>query len=379
MRALDAQLNAQRQQAEQFQMQQQLARDRMAQEGQFRQADDARLDAAAAPQQAYVDQYAQMNPAPTQMQVPNPFNLMGPRGALGTGEFVAGEQVDPAWQAQANAFAGAPAAVQRDILDNQARLLQQQQLGDYRDRSLGIREQGQQGLMQRHSERLDETKRRNLTTEGLAAARLEQQSAAEQAKRDGYAALARVLAREDPELAAEYALMAEKGVSPLGVAQHGLSAQRESRVAAGPPPSASTRRVSEMSNRQLLDATLDPNTKQELSIDATIELRNRMRELPSADVFEIWKAAPAKSALREDAEDELTGRGHAIENPWIGGPKLIGEGRPPQPKSASDEQVVPGKAPAADGPARINSDDEYNALPSGALFIGPDGVTRRKP
>lgn len=31
------------------------------------------------------------------------------------------------------------------------------------------------------------------------------------------------------------------------------------------------------------------------------------------------------------------------------------------------------------GPARINNDAEYEALPSGATFIGPDGKTRRKP
>lgn len=32
------------------------------------------------------------------------------------------------------------------------------------------------------------------------------------------------------------------------------------------------------------------------------------------------------------------------------------------------------------GPAtRITSDDEYDALPSGSLYVGPDGVTRRKP
>ena len=31
------------------------------------------------------------------------------------------------------------------------------------------------------------------------------------------------------------------------------------------------------------------------------------------------------------------------------------------------------------GPPRINSDAEYNALPSGTIFIGPDGKQRRKP
>lgn len=31
------------------------------------------------------------------------------------------------------------------------------------------------------------------------------------------------------------------------------------------------------------------------------------------------------------------------------------------------------------GPKKIASDDEYDALPSGAIFVGPDGVERRKP
>lgn len=35
--------------------------------------------------------------------------------------------------------------------------------------------------------------------------------------------------------------------------------------------------------------------------------------------------------------------------------------------------------PAAQGPVRINSDEEFYRLPSGAVFIGPDGVERRKP
>ena len=30
-------------------------------------------------------------------------------------------------------------------------------------------------------------------------------------------------------------------------------------------------------------------------------------------------------------------------------------------------------------PAKISSDEEYNALPAGATFVGPDGVTRTKP
>lgn len=38
----------------------------------------------------------------------------------------------------------------------------------------------------------------------------------------------------------------------------------------------------------------------------------------------------------------------------------------------------PGVKPQG-GPAQVKNDADYNALPSGAMFIGPDGKTRRKP
>lgn len=50
-------------------------------------------------------------------------------------------------------------------------------------------------------------------------------------------------------------------------------------------------------------------------------------------------------------------------------------------KKALFNQIVnSGKAPAkASAPPTVKSDSEYNALPSGATFISPDGKTRRKP
>jgi hypothetical protein len=47
----------------------------------------------------------------------------------------------------------------------------------------------------------------------------------------------------------------------------------------------------------------------------------------------------------------------------------------------SENPVVVGRGGAANvgGAARVNSDAEYNALPSGSTFVGPDGKTRRKP
>lgn len=41
--------------------------------------------------------------------------------------------------------------------------------------------------------------------------------------------------------------------------------------------------------------------------------------------------------------------------------------------------VAPPQATAPSGPAVIKSDDEFNALPSGSIFVGPDGKQRRKP
>jgi len=43
------------------------------------------------------------------------------------------------------------------------------------------------------------------------------------------------------------------------------------------------------------------------------------------------------------------------------------------------QQAAGAPTPGAPSPVRVNNDTEFNALPSGAMFIGPDNVTRRKP
>jgi hypothetical protein len=51
--------------------------------------------------------------------------------------------------------------------------------------------------------------------------------------------------------------------------------------------------------------------------------------------------------------------------------------------TSSEEPMQPAAQPAGQAmqqaPVSIGSDQEFDALPSGALFVGPDGVTRRKP
>ncbi len=49
------------------------------------------------------------------------------------------------------------------------------------------------------------------------------------------------------------------------------------------------------------------------------------------------------------------------------------------PKYVVGEFGVPQQAQPQAGPATINSDAEYDALPSNTVFTGPDGVQRRKP
>ena len=54
--------------------------------------------------------------------------------------------------------------------------------------------------------------------------------------------------------------------------------------------------------------------------------------------------------------------------------------QPSGPAAAPASAAGPASSAAAPGaPIKIQNDDDYNKLPSGAMFIGPDGHTRRKP
>lgn len=49
------------------------------------------------------------------------------------------------------------------------------------------------------------------------------------------------------------------------------------------------------------------------------------------------------------------------------------------PRQALRDAAAKAGAPATAAPVRVANDADFNALPKGALYIGPDGVTRRKP
>jgi hypothetical protein len=347
--ALAQQLQAQQQQQAQFEATQGLQRERMAQDARFRQADDDRMAAQRAPQPAYVDQYLQGNPQQMQTQVPNVFSLLGNRGALGTGEQVFRERVDPQWQSQMQNFATASADVQRDILGNIARQRQAEAMGQYRNESLDNRREWQQGVQGRFERRQGETERRNQTTEEMAAQRLQMSQAEREAKAEGYRAMARLLSKQDPESAAEFAMMAEGMVNPLPAAQFGLASEREARIAKGPPPNASAQRVADMLPEQLLAVAADPNAKLEFRIDAERELIRRMPEADEEDL--LATASNSTPTLVSAAEAELAKRGFAVKRPWhgVGSPTL----KKIEPKSAKEEPLVPGRAAPAPGGKRL--------------------------
>ena len=52
--------------------------------------------------------------------------------------------------------------------------------------------------------------------------------------------------------------------------------------------------------------------------------------------------------------------------------------RLPVPRKHTPAAFSPSAAPAA-APVKITGDADYDKLPSGSLFIGPDGQQRRKP
>jgi hypothetical protein len=54
------------------------------------------------------------------------------------------------------------------------------------------------------------------------------------------------------------------------------------------------------------------------------------------------------------------------------------QGYKPNPVSTAGGMRPAPAAQPTGTPTRISGDDGYNALPTGALYIGPDGVTRTK-
>lgn len=93
----------------------------------------------------------------------------------------------------------------------------------------------------------------------------------------------------------------------------------------------------------------------------------------SEEEFEELKQQLAEERnLLDQAEQRLLGGGQQQDSR----PAPSRTGRAPQ---ESDMVGNPDPTAGADGPVQISNDEEFNSLPSGATFVGPDGVVRRKP
>lgn len=105
------------------------------------------------------------------------------------------------------------------------------------------------------------------------------------------------------------------------------------------------------------------------AFESTPNARERLREIDRALERQIADDAQLvqSGALAPKDANEIVQRLQAIHSL---------RGRIGVPHEAAPAR---GQTAQAGAPARIAGDDDYDALPSGALFIGPDGVTRRKP
>lgn len=82
---------------------------------------------------------------------------------------------------------------------------------------------------------------------------------------------------------------------------------------------------------------------------------------------EMTAAKQSPGQVRKDMSAAITGRSEAPPSP----------GQTPNPGAPPAGAATVGGQPAA--PHKIASDADYNALPSGATFLAPDGSTRKKP
>lgn len=91
---------------------------------------------------------------------------------------------------------------------------------------------------------------------------------------------------------------------------------------------------------------------------------------------------PAEGDNAEQIVDKLTGFQNYLAEQRRAYAVAPGDPRALRPAADGAEVVPtpdPRKAVPGSEPVKISGDDGYNALPSGALFVGPDGKTRRKP
>jgi hypothetical protein len=115
--------------------------------------------------------------------------------------------------------------------------------------------------------------------------------------------------------------------------------------------------------------------------------------------FEGWKLTAPEQRLLQAQRDWVRAKLRKESGAVIGPEEMAAEIRTYFPQPFEDKETAAQKkkarkqaeeqlritarlqpdAAAPEGDAVVNSDAEYDALPSGTVFTGPDGIKRRKP
>ncbi|MDT8895625.1 hypothetical protein RSO41_13285 [Halomonas sp. I1] len=106
------------------------------------------------------------------------------------------------------------------------------------------------------------------------------------------------------------------------------------------------------------------------------------RQLKTA--AELTSGVPKEEveALREERarlQDRASQVGSRLYKDRGRNPSNQGQGWGGSNSSGGDSEVSAGSSLAGEGPVKIENDSDYEELSSGTVFVGPDGVKRRKP
>jgi len=115
-------------------------------------------------------------------------------------------------------------------------------------------------------------------------------------------------------------------------------------------------------------------------VEAAMDVRMRAQKIYADSLLgmEEGDAISKEEALRQARESvlgEIVVDG-ASWNPFKTVTRDAGAG---EPTGAGRKQAAPPEVKPATAPAKITSDEEYAKLPSGTVFLAPDGTKRRKP
>ena len=128
------------------------------------------------------------------------------------------------------------------------------------------------------------------------------------------------------------------------------------------------------------DATV--NMKNVVQSQALENLKNIFGGMPTEGERKILLEMQASTEKTPKQREDILNRAMAMAQRRIDASKQkmegISTGSIYQTQGSVPQEVMPAQTPQG-APAQVSSDADYDALPSGTVFVGPDGVSRKKP